>query len=144
MDAVIDYDEAAGFLKKNALEPRLEFTNFRALKKHVIQALSQLYCPQSAIDGWASLAMDPATYQLLKGTAFVMPVNPGLTAINPQWVVLTTVKMIDATFLCNKNYFLSYKNITRACFGMFDKNIGVQSKVSNTSSDGVELHHVHH
>jgi hypothetical protein len=46
MDTVIDYDEAAGFLKKKtSLEPRPEFTNIRTLKKHVIQALSQLYCP---------------------------------------------------------------------------------------------------
>ncbi len=30
-----------------------------------------------------------------------------------------------------ENYFLSYKNIERACFRMFDANIGAQYKVSN-------------
>jgi hypothetical protein len=40
--------------------------------------------------------------------------------------------MIDATFLRDKNYFLSYKNIARACFRMFDANIAAQFKVSNT------------
>ena len=39
--------------------------------------------------------------------------------------------MIDATFLREKNYFLSYKSIERACFRMFDANIGAQYKVSN-------------
>jgi hypothetical protein len=37
----------------------------------------------------------------------------------------------DATFVQEKNYFLSYKNIERACFRMFDANIGAQYKVSN-------------
>jgi hypothetical protein len=84
MDAVIDYDEAASFLNPPpSFEPCPEFTNICALKKHVIQVLSQLYCPQNAIHGWASLAMDLATYQLLKGTAFIMPINPGPTAIYP-------------------------------------------------------------
>jgi hypothetical protein len=132
MDAVIDYDKAAGFLKNlPSLEPCSEFTNIRALKKHVIKALSQLYCPQSAIHGWAGLAMNPATYQLLEGTAFVVPFNPGPTAVYPQWAAPTMVKMIDATFLRKKNYFLSYKNIQRACFRMFNTNIGAQFKVSN-------------
>ncbi len=63
MNAVIKYDEAVGYLKKKpSLEPRPDFNNIRALKKHVINALSQIFCPQSAIHGWAGLAMDPATY----------------------------------------------------------------------------------
>ncbi len=40
--------------------------------------------------------------------------------------------MIDATFLHNKNYFLSYKNIFRMCFRMFYTNITKQFKVLNT------------
>ncbi len=133
MDTVIDYDKAVGFLKPPpSLKPRSKFTNIHALKKHVIKALSQLYCPQSAIHGWAGLAMDPATYQLLKGTAFVVPINPGPTAVYPQWAAPTMVKMIDATFLREKNYILSYKNITRACLRMFGTNIGAQFKVSST------------
>jgi hypothetical protein len=132
-DAIINHNKAAGFLKPPpSLKPRLEFTNIRALKKHVIKALSQLYCTQSAIHGWAGLAMDLATYQLLKGTAFVVPINPGPTAVYPQWAAPTMVKMINATYLRKKNYFLSYKNIERACFRMFDTNNGAQFKVSNT------------
>jgi hypothetical protein len=61
MDAVIDYDEAAGFLKNPpSLEPRPNFTNIRALQKHIVQALTQLSCPQSTIHGWSGLAMDLA------------------------------------------------------------------------------------
>jgi hypothetical protein len=78
------------------------------------------------------LTMDPATYQLLKGTAFVVQINPGPTAVYPQCAAPTMVKMIDAMFLCKKNYFLSYMNIARACFRMFNTNIGAQFKVSNT------------
>jgi hypothetical protein len=52
MDAVIDYDEAAGFLKNPPwLEPRPNFTNIHALQKHIVQALVQLSCPQSATGG---------------------------------------------------------------------------------------------
>jgi hypothetical protein len=52
MDAIINYDEAAGFLKNPPwLEPRPNFTNIRALQKHILQALAQLSCPQSATGG---------------------------------------------------------------------------------------------
>ena len=40
--------------------------------------------------------------------------------------------MINTTFLRSKNYFLLYKNITRACFRMFNRNINAQFNVSNT------------
>jgi hypothetical protein len=108
MDAIIDYDKAASILKNTpSLEPCLDFANICALRKHVIKMLSQPFCPQSAIHGWLGLAMDPATYLLLEGTPFVVPNYPGVVAIYPQWAAPTIFKMIDATFLCNKNYFLS-------------------------------------
>jgi hypothetical protein len=95
-------------------------------------ALSSIFCPQSAIHGWSGLAIDPTTYLLLESTPFVVPVDPGAVANNPQWAAPTTIKMIDGTFLHDKNYFSSYKNIARACFCMFDVNIATQFKVSNT------------
>jgi hypothetical protein len=89
MDAVINYDEAAGFLKNHPLlEPRPNFTNICALQKHIVQVLAQLSCPQSAIHGWSGLAMDPATYLLLEGAAFTIPPNPGPTAIFPVGLAL--------------------------------------------------------
>jgi hypothetical protein len=110
MNAVINYDKAAGFLKNPpSLKPRLEFTNTRVLKTHVIKAFSQIFYPQSAIHRWAGLVMDPATYLLLEGTSFLVPINPGPTAIYPQWAAPTTVKMSNATFRRGNNYFLSYR-----------------------------------
>jgi hypothetical protein len=52
MDAVIDYDKAAGFLKNPpSLEPCPNFTNICALQKHIVQALVHLSCPQSTTGG---------------------------------------------------------------------------------------------
>jgi hypothetical protein len=100
----------------------------------MIKAFSRLFCPQSAIHGWSGLAIDPTTYLLLEGTVFVIPIDPGAMAVYSQWAAPTTVKMIDATFLQDKNYLMSYKNIARACSCMFDANITAQFKVSNTPS----------
>jgi hypothetical protein len=134
MDAEIEYDEAAGFLKNPpSLEPRPNFTNIRALQKHIVQGLVQFSCPQSAIHGWSGLTMDPAAYNLLEGTAFVIPPNPGPTPVFPGGVAVawTIMKTTEAAFVRDSNYFLSYKNITRACFRMLDANVLAQFKVSN-------------
>ena len=137
MDVVIEYDEAAGFLKNPpSVEPRPNFTNLRALQKHIVQALAQLSCPQSAIHGWSGLAMDPATYALLEGTAFIIPVDPGPTPVFPGGtaVARSAMKTITARFERDKNYFLSYKNISRACFRMLDSTVAAQFKVSNNAA----------
>ncbi len=85
MDAIIDYDEVAGFLKNPPwLEPRPDFANICALRKHVIKALSHVFCPQSAIHGWLCLAIDPTTNLRLEGTTFVIPMDPGAPAVNPK------------------------------------------------------------
>jgi hypothetical protein len=44
------------------------------------------------------------------------------------------MKTIAVTFKLNKNYFLSYTNITRACFRMLDANVSAQFKVSNNAN----------
>jgi hypothetical protein len=130
MDAIIEYNEAAGFLKNPpSLEPN--FANICALQNHDVKALSQLFCPQSAVHGWLGLTMDPATYNLLEGVAFAIPNDPRPTPVYPQWAAPTTIKMINVTFVWDKNYFLSFKNIAQACFRMFDENVGAQFKVSN-------------
>jgi hypothetical protein len=131
MDAVINYDKAAGSLKNPpSLEPRPNFTNICALQKHIVQALAQLSCPQSDIHG---LAMDPATYLHLECRAFTIPPDPGPSAIFPggAGVARTAMKTIQATFDRDKNYYFSYKNITGVCFCMLDANVSDQFKVSN-------------
>jgi hypothetical protein len=132
MDAVIDYDKVAGFLKKTpSLEPRPNFTNICALQKHIVQALAQLLCPQKAIHWWSVLAMDPTTFLLLEGAAFTIPLDPGPTKIFPGGIAVarTVMKTTQATFDRAKNYFLSYKSITRACFRMLDANVSAQFNV---------------
>ncbi len=75
--------------------------------------------------------MSPTVYALLKPLAFVVPVNPGPSAIYIPFAPPATIKMIDATFVRNKNYFLSYRNIYQACFRMLDDLVPPSFKVSN-------------
>ncbi len=100
----------------------------------MVKALLQLSCPQIAIHSWSGLTMDPATYFLLEGVAFTIPADPGPMANFPNWYVPTALKIIEATFNHDKNYFLSYKNITRACFCMLDANVLAQFKVLNNAT----------
>jgi hypothetical protein len=76
--------------------------------------------------------MEPATYHLLECTPLIVLIDLRAMAIYPQWAAPTTIKMINAMFLCNKIYFLSYKNIARACFRLFNVNMTAQFKMSNT------------
>ena len=132
MDAIIDFDEVADFLKNPpSLEPRPDFTKIQALRKHIIMALAQLQCPQEAIHGWSGLAVDPVAYQLLTGKTFIIPPDPGPTAVYPAWAAPNNARTIDAKFLRAKNYYLSYQNIHRACFRMLDATVSAQFKVSN-------------
>ena len=133
MDAIITLEEVTGFLKNPpSLAPRPDFNRLRALRQHIVRALKQLTCPQSAIHGWSGLAITPAMYLLIEPQPFAEPPDPGNTAIYPQFSPPSTMKMIDATFTRDKNYYLSFKNIHRACFKMLDDSISNQFKVSNT------------
>ena len=76
--------------------------------------------------------MDPALYILLEPNAFVLPASPGMTAIYPQFAAPAQMKMIDNVFARNKNYYLSYMNISCACFRMLDEMVPDRYKVSNT------------
>ncbi len=80
--------------------------------------------------------MDPTTYLFFEGAAFVVPPNPGPMVIFPGGVAVaqTVMKTTQAAFDRDKNYFLSYKNISRACFCMLDANVLAQLKVSNNAA----------
>jgi len=97
-----------------------------------MRALKQLTCLQSAIHGWSGLAITPAMYLLLEPQPFAEPADPGSTAVYPQFSPTATIKMIDTANTRDKNYYLSFKNISRACFKMLDDSISNQFKVSNT------------
>ena len=135
MDAIIDFEEVADFLKNPpSLEPRPDFAKIRALRKHIVTALAQLQCPQDAVHGWSGLAVDPAAYQLLTGNVFLIPPDPGPTAVYPAWATLNEAHTIDVRFLCAKNYYIMYGNIHHVCFRMLDANVSAQFKVLNNPS----------
>jgi hypothetical protein len=133
MDAIITLEEVTEFRKNPpslALGP--DFTCLRALRQHIVRALRQLTCSQSPIHGWSGLAITLAMYLLLEPQPFVAPANPGDTAVYPQFAPPLTIKMIDAAFARDKNYYLSLQNINQACFKMLNDSISNQFKVSNT------------
>jgi hypothetical protein len=88
MDAIINYDKAAGSLKNPPwLEPRPNFTNICALQKNIMQALAQLSCPQSATGGTTpsggtdiSAKVAAATNQLLANQTAIMSQMAAATA----------------------------------------------------------------
>jgi hypothetical protein len=133
MDAIITFEEVTEFLKNPpSLALRPDFNQLCTLCQHIVRALKQLTCPQSPIHGWSGLAIAPGVYVLLELQAFVEPLNLGATAVYPPFLPPSAVKMIDAIFVWDKNYFLSLLNINQACFKMLDDAISNQFKVSNT------------
>ena len=74
----------------------------------MVEALSQLECPQSAVHGWTGLVMDPAMYALLEPIPFAIPVNPGAVPAIIRTSTTATIKMITLVFDRNKNYYNSY------------------------------------
>jgi hypothetical protein len=95
------------------------------------QVLKQLVCPQSQIHGWTGLVMDPGLYALIEPILFNILINPGATPVYQNFSPPAMMKMMDYTFEQNKNYFLSFTNINRACFHMLDNTVPNQFKVSN-------------
>jgi len=73
-------------------------------------------------------------YALLEAVPFAIPINPGDTLVYTQFATPSHIKISDAIFLCNKNYYLSYKNINCTCFKMLDENVQLQYKVSNVTT----------
>jgi hypothetical protein len=74
MDSLITFDEAAKFRKNPpSLSPQQDFLKLCVLRKHMVKALKQLVCPQSAIHGWSGMVLSPMVYALLEPTPFVIP-----------------------------------------------------------------------
>ena len=106
----------------------------RALRKHIVTALAQLQCPQDAVQGWSGLAVNPAAYQLLTGNVFLIPTDPGPTAVYLAWAAPNEARTFNVRFRCAKDIYILYGNIHRACFRMLDANASAQFKVSNNPS----------
>ncbi len=77
--------------------------------------------------------MDPVMYELIKPTTpFILVANPGNIPVYNNFATEAAIKMTNKQFERDKNYYLSFVNINRACFYMLNKNISDQFKVSNT------------
>ena len=82
MDTLITYDKVVAQVANPptlALHPN--FTNLRALRRHLQRALQRLVNPQSYVLGWSGLVMSRPMYQLLSTNPFRLPNNPGPLAI---------------------------------------------------------------
>ena len=100
MVSLITFNEAAEFLKNPpCLSPRPDFSKLCALRKHMVKALKQLVCPQSAIHGWAGMVLSPMVYALLEPNPFVAPGHPGPVAVYPQFTLPAQIKQVNAMFL---------------------------------------------
>ena len=133
MDSLITYKEAAEFLKNSpTMLPRPDFAKLQVLHKHMMQALKQLVCPQSQIHGWTGLVMDPGLYALIKPILFTVPLSPGALPVYQNFKPPVMMRMVDYAF--EKNYFLSFSSINRACFYMLDESLPIQFKVSNQAN----------
>ena len=119
MNQLISYNEEAGVLKNPpTMMPRPNFLKIRALRKHIMQALKQLVCPQSLIYGLAGLAMDPTMYALIENQQFITPPNPGASPPYPQFTTPQGIKMCKRLWENEQYFYLSYFNISRTCFQM--------------------------
>ena len=157
MDTLITYDEALALVANPpTLAPRPNFTNLRALRRHLQRALQRLVNPQTNVLGWSGLVMSRPMYQMLSTSPFRLPTDPGPQAVyygarvpildaagnpvndatgNPTYVPIpaldrATQASIDANFLRERNYWLSYKNIKRACYNVLDETIDDAFKFS--------------
>ena len=130
------YKEATGFLKNlPSLAPHPDFEKLHALHKHFITGLTPLVCPQNLIHGWAGIVMDPVMYTLLEPTMpFAAVTVPGDFTVYQNFATNAAIRMTNKIFACNKNYYLSFININRACFHTLNNNIGDQLKVSNLAN----------
>ena len=157
MDTLITYDKVIALVANPpTLAPRPNFTNLRALHCHLQRALQCLVNPRSYVLGWSGLIMSRPMYQLLSTSPFCLPNDSGLLAIyygarvptldaagdsvnnttgNPTHVPIpaldcATQATIDARFIQERNYWLSYRNIKRACYNMLDDSVDDAFKFS--------------
>ena len=142
MDTLITYDEVVALVANPpTLAPHPNFTNLRALHHHLQCTFQCLVNPQSYVLGWSGLVMSRPMYHMLSTSPFRLPNDPGPQAVyygarvhildtsgnpvnyadgNLTYVLIpaldcTTQATINASFIQERNYWHSYRNIKRAC-----------------------------
>jgi hypothetical protein len=144
MDTTITYDEVATVVGVNIplLEPPPNIERICLLQRHFEQAPQCLTCPQSTLHGWKRMEIAREIYALLTPTAFRLPNNPGNVAFYIRPILISQAvnsmsltRMEQVTFATQfthkKHYFLSMRNIERACFTPLDTSINDAFKVLN-------------
>jgi hypothetical protein len=82
--------------------------------------------------GWTGMDMDPMMYSLIEPNPFVSPVDPGPTlTYNAGFQANQQMKTTEQLWDNDRNYFLAYVNVHRACFRLLDELIRPEYKVSN-------------
>ncbi len=77
--------------------------------------------------------MDLVMYALIEVSFhFVLVSDPSNFPVYSNFATKVAIKMANKRFEHDKNYYLLFSNINRACFCMLNKNIANQFKVSNT------------
>ena len=59
-----------------------------------------------------------------------VPNNPSDVPMLPSFALAAAIKIAECLFESDKTYFMSYKNIYRACFKMLNNNIANEFKMS--------------
>jgi len=82
MDTLITYDKALALVANPpTLAPRPNFTNLRALRRHLQHTLQRFVNPQTNVLGWSGLVMSRPMYQMLSTSPFRLPTDPGPQAV---------------------------------------------------------------
>jgi hypothetical protein len=144
MDATIMYDEVATLVGVNILLLNLHpnFKQMRVLRRHFKWPLQCLPCSHSTFHEWKGMAKARELYAFLTPNAFWLPNNPGNAAVYPcltlagqpvdnTSLMQTERATIDMHFAREKHYFMSMRNIVRACFTALDASVNGAFKVSN-------------
>lgn len=134
MDTVISIDDAAGFLiNPPNMASRPNFFKVRALRLHIAKGLRQIEHPDRAAHGWSGLATEPALYNLVDSTPWVMPTDPGPIAVYITTDTAADMKMKNATFVREKNMYKSGDNIARAVIRLLKTGIEEKYQMSDTA-----------
>ena len=111
MDTIVPFDNVVDCLRNPpSVHPCPDFTKLHALRLHLTKALKFFECPQSALHGWSGRVMAPAVYALLEPVPFFVPTDPGAAPVYTPFATPAAIKMIDATFKEDKNYFIAAIN----------------------------------
>jgi hypothetical protein len=149
MAATITYDEVINLVGVNVPTTNNKHPNFESIRLrhcHFERALQCLPCPQSTLHGWKGLVMARELHALITPMPFCTPNDPGPSAIyiraldpanlvpDPAPLTRAEEATINTMFARQKHYFLSMRNIERACFTILDSPINNAFQVSNNSA----------